>query len=264
MRDLPNGRGWIISRNNVTCTKNVLFVHGFANSRLEFAPIVFDALESCPYCCLMFMDLLHSGEREHSWTGVTFGQREARDIEQFIQLYHHLGPQKLTIVGASAGAAATIIALNSTFVQKSVCHAVLFFPFLSAPKVLIDRFSLNGVLEQIILMFHSLWLNQHSILEPDSGIWMTPQQVIENWPKHDTKSIPLVFLHGGKDGLVPASHSLKLGQIYEKHWKAIRRGPGAYYRYIERCFVEKGTHSWQHLMETPRCRQFVELACKAT
>lgn len=187
-------KGWFIPPENQSV---VIFVHGLGGNRttlLDDAQMVV----SHGYGALLF-DLRNSGESDGGLTSL--GLLEANDVKAAIQfVQEQLEPQpKIALFGHSMGAAASLLAGE----QAGADAIVSISSFTSIEDNVASAFkTMTGLppfpFAPLVIYFAEREVG-HDISE------VSPLNAVRQY-----ESVPVLFLHGAKDSLIPVSNVYEL------------------------------------------------------
>lgn len=204
--------GWTLTHSTKPARKKFpshtfLLIHSYGSSRIDLLDFAVWMLEyECPSCRFLLPDLSSCGETPGS-DGHTLGNREADDILQILQLHTRQG-ENVHIVGYASGAAAAILATYGTptnIPQSKIKHVVSLASF-SQSGTLIDYYP------QLSQWMVDQWFYLMNFVRA-RGIWMNPSTALDT-TQHT--HIPITFIHGLRDTVIPATHSKELAIIAHK------------------------------------------------
>lgn len=196
--DLP---GWLVPAydNGIVLKKGViLLVHGGGADRRELTRMIpfylrqgFDVLS---------FDLSCHGEAPCQFPGLSFGNRESRDV---LSAYLYLSKKynHILMMGSSVGASSILISLP--FLEE-VEGIILENPMLSFQRLILDSpesASLPNWMVQSLIELVLIRGKFDTLLSPENSLPLA-------------RNVPLLIIHSKKDSVVPYKHSMSLTKLY--------------------------------------------------
>ncbi|WP_196795709.1 alpha/beta hydrolase [Leptospira meyeri] len=196
--DLP---GWFVPtrKNGISLHKGVvLFIHGGGSDRRELSRFIpfylnqgFDVFS---------FDLSCHGEAPCLFPGLSFGNRESRDV---LSAYLYLNKEygNILMVGSSVGASSILIALPFLNGVKAV---ILENPMLSFERLIFDSPESNVLPKWMVETLIGLVMSRgkfDSLASPENSLPFA-------------RNVPLLIIHSRKDTVVPYQHSETLAKLY--------------------------------------------------
>ncbi|MCG6141342.1 alpha/beta hydrolase [Leptospira mtsangambouensis] len=196
--DLP---GWLVPAhaNRKGLQKGViLLVHGGGADRRELTRMIplylrqgFDVLS---------FDLSCHGEAPCPFPGLSFGNRESRDVLS-AYLYVSKKYKDILMLGSSVGASSILISLPFLDQVKGI---ILENPMLSFQRLILDSPESSGLPDQMVqtlIDFVTIRGKFDTLLSPENSLPLA-------------RNVPLLFIHSKKDSVVPYEHSMLLTKLY--------------------------------------------------
>ncbi|MCG6152020.1 alpha/beta hydrolase [Leptospira bandrabouensis] len=196
--DLP---GWLVPAiaNGKGFQKGViLLVHGGGSDRRELTRMIpfylrqgFDVLS---------FDLSCHGEAPCPFPGLSFGNRESRDVLS-AYLYVSKKYKDILMMGSSVGASSILISLPFLDQVKGI---ILENPMLSFQRLILDSPESSGLPDQMVQTLIDLVTIRgrfDTLLSPENSLPLA-------------RNVPLLFIHSKKDSVVPYEQSMLLTKRY--------------------------------------------------
>jgi uncharacterized protein len=193
--------GWLIragANGRLAGDAAILLVHGGGSDRREEtrrAPFFLDRGMD-----VLTVDLGCSGEAPCPVPGLSYGERESRDV---LAGYLWLAARypRVLVMGSSVGAASVLVALPA---MPRLAGAIVENPIASFPRLILETPASRGVPS----WFTALLVEVTTIRGRFDALASAEHAVVLGG------SVPLLFIHGKQDELVPCQQSRELAERY--------------------------------------------------
>ncbi len=213
----------------------IIIVHGYTNSALEVLSIA-ETFYNKGYSVLLIDQRAH-GKSEGVYS--THGYFERKDILSWTKYLNSKSKAKIVLYGISMGAT-SVMRSTSLKLPKSVICAIEDCGFISNYEQYYTQLSFRHLPAKIIIFSSNIF----SMIVANFNIYkFNPYKELEKG------NIPMLFINGTNDKLVPFSNAIKAHNIYNgpkelllidnaKHMKSSIIDPDKYYKTIFK-FIKK-------------------------
>ena len=229
-------RAWYIphdtSSDSTTC---VIAVHGAGNDRRELLKLVGD-IQRTTGSNMMLFDCGHHGKHPGT-SGISMGAREHEDVILAVQEARKLGNTKICLLGTSQGAASAVLAAER--LGTDVNGLVLENSFACQAEVV--RVTLDKAFGRQTSSAQGEVANsvKHSLSNPIMSALFSAREYVPSWylravarvvlfrmgvEEHHAPiaiianvNVPILFMHGTEDDLVPLDHTLRLSEAAKRN-----------------------------------------------